>query len=111
MQQAIACTLKINQSTVCTIISKYKKGDFIFGHKPGGGRKRITNCRVERTINRMVRKNMFSTLIAYRKCLSELNVNTSLTTLQRRMKDLEYVIRVPKRKPLLNIVQIKKRVQ
>jgi len=28
-----------------------------------------------------------------------------LTTLQRRMKDLEYVIRVSKRKPLLNIVQ------
>jgi len=41
----------------------------------------------------------------------ELNVNISLTTLQRRMKDLEYVIRVPKRKPLLNIVQRKRRVQ
>ena len=79
-------------------LSLNTKNDFIVDHKPGGGRKRITNCRNERTINRIVRKNRFSTLIAYRKSLSELNVNISLTTLQRRMKDLEYVIRVPKRK-------------
>jgi len=44
-QQAIACTLKINQSTVCRTISEYIKSDFIVGHKPGGGRKRITTCR------------------------------------------------------------------
>ena len=70
-QQAIACTLKINQSNVCRTISEYQKSDFIGGHKPGGGRKRITNCRGKQTINRIV-KNGFSTLIAYRKCLSEL---------------------------------------
>jgi len=92
-------------------ISEYKKSDFIVGHKPGGGKKRIMNCRDERAINRIVMKNRFITLIAYRKSLSELNVNISLTTLQRRMKDLEYVIRVPKKKPLLNIVQRKRSVQ
>ena len=54
---------------------------------------------------------MFSTLIAYRKSLSKLNVNINLTTLQRRMKDLEYVMGVPKRKPLLSIVQRKRRAQ
>jgi len=58
-----------------------------------------------------IKKNRFSTLIAYRKSLSGLNVNISLTTLLKRMKDLEYVIRVAKRKPLLNIVQRKRRVQ
>ena len=70
----IACTLKINQSTVCRL-SLNTKNDFIVEHKPGGGRKRITNCRDERTINKIVRKNRFSTLIAYWKSLSELNVN------------------------------------
>jgi len=55
-QQAIPSTLKINQSTVCRTISEYKKGDFIVGHKPGGRIKRITNCRDQRTINRIVRK-------------------------------------------------------
>ena len=43
--------------------------------------------------------------------MSEFNVNISLTTLQRRMKDLEYHIMVPKRKPLLSIVQRKRTVQ
>jgi len=50
------CTLKINQSTVCRTNSENKKSDFIVGHKSGGGRERITNCRDERTINRLFRK-------------------------------------------------------
>ena len=45
IQQAIACTLKINQSSVCKTIFEYKKSDFIVEHKPSGGRKRIENCR------------------------------------------------------------------
>ena len=69
------------------------------------------NCRDERTINRIVSKNRFSTVITYKKGLSELNVNISWITLQRKMKDFKYVFRVPKRKPLLNIVQRKRRVQ
>jgi len=44
-QQAISCTLKINQSTVCRTISEYKTSDFIIWHNHGGERKRITNCR------------------------------------------------------------------
>ena len=88
-------------------ISLNTKSDFIVGHKPGRERKGIMNCRDERTIHRIVRKNRFITQIAYMKYLSEFNVNIRLTTLQRRMKELEYVIKVPKSKPLLNIVQRK----
>ena len=43
--------------------------------------------------------------------MSELNVNSNLKILQGRMKDLEYLIRIPKGKPLLNKVQRKRRVQ
>ena len=99
-QQAIAYTLKVNQST----IYKITKSNFIVGHKPGGGRKRITNCRNERTINRIVRKNRFSNSLLTRKvCLTLMSM--------KDLKDLEYVIRIPKRKPLLHIVQRKRRVQ
>ena len=55
-QQAIACTLKINHYLWI------QKSDFIVGNKSGGGRKGITNCRDKQTINRIVRKNRFSTL-------------------------------------------------
>jgi len=70
-QQAIACTLKINRGTVCRTISKYKISDFIVGHKPGGGRKIITNCRDERIINRIVRKNSSThSLLTGKVCLN-----------------------------------------
>jgi transposase len=107
----IAKKYKVAQSTVSNIILEKKKKGFVTGHNLGAGRKRKTTSRDERILQRLVRKNGFTTVNDYKEKLETSNINISKSTIERRLKEYGFKKYVPLCKPQLSSKQRKRRVE
>ena len=79
-------------------------------HKKGASRPTISNARSDRTLGRIIRKELFSTISQYTNYLKASGFEISRATTHKCMGSLKFVSRVPQKKPLLNPKQSLKRL-
>ena len=79
--------------------------------KHGRGRKKATTSKTDRRISRLALQNRRATSHAINKILSDTGVVMSDRTVRRRLVAAGLRARIPRKKPFLNVLQRKKRLQ
>uniref|UniRef100_A0A9J7XU09 Transposase Tc1-like domain-containing protein n=1 Tax=Cyprinus carpio carpio TaxID=630221 RepID=A0A9J7XU09_CYPCA len=103
-QKVIAKEAGCSQTSVSKHINREAKG------RKRCNRKKCTNNRVNRTLERIVKQNPFKNVGEIHKEWIAAGVSASRTTTQRRMQDMGFSCRIPCVKPLLNNRQRQKRL-
>ena len=79
--------------------------------KGGRGRKKATTSKTDRRISRLSLQNRRATSHEINKILSDTGVTMSDRTVRRRLVAAGLKARIPRKKPFLNVLQRKKRLQ
>ena len=110
-QAKIANICCLSQPSVSNVIKEWKITNCVTCHKKGAGRPKVTNPRSLRILRRIISKEPFSSIAEYTHALNEKGLDISRATVHRRMGDLNYLSRVPNKKPLLNKKQRLRRMK
>ncbi len=103
-QKVIAKEAGCSQSSVSKHINREAK------ERKRCGRKKCTSNRDNRTLERIVKQNLFKNVGEIHKEWTAAGVSASRTTTHRRMQDMGFSCRIPCVKPLLNNRQRQKRL-
>lgn len=110
-QANIALLLNICQPSVSNVVNEARNNGYLSAHKKGAGRPLVTNSRSHRRLSRILDENRFVTVSQCRESMEECGIKISRSTVHRRMKEIGFKSRVPKKKPMLNIKQRVKRLK
>ncbi|XP_071039996.1 uncharacterized protein [Parasteatoda tepidariorum] len=110
-QQMIAKKVNCSRRTVSKILKDYSTNQSFKNNCLNSGRKRITTLRQDRMLKRVVTKNRFKSLRFISRKWREQGVDASTSTTLRRLHELDFQSRLPKKKPLLTRQQKRARVR
>lgn len=99
-QREIAKELNISKSCVQNAIVRHEERGTLV-HKSGGGRKRVTTVREDRSIARIATQNKTKPLSAIHADVKQSDIDLSISTLCRRMKEMGFESRAKVKKQLL----------
>jgi len=109
-QQKIARKVNCSQGTVSKILQDYYRNNKFKYTREKCGAKRITTKRQERCLKRITEKHRFRSVNFINRKWRESGVDTSVSTTRRRILEIGFRSRVPKKKPFLSARQKRARL-
>lgn len=106
----VAHQFDINKSTVCRIASRYRQRNNV-ERKSGSGRPRKSTARQDRQMTKIVKIDPRKTAVDVTSYANEqLGVPIGVHTARNRLKEANLLARRPAKKPLISMVNKKKRL-